>query len=93
MAILHIPNKNVGGCSGSGLEMLEKLPLTDRVHSEELKNNCLEKYGVFKMKDKKLLQLRKEYLQIMAEEKQNMANSQKRYDNAFRHVQLIDGLK
>ena len=45
------------------------------------------------MKDKKLLQLRKEYLQIMAEEKQNMANSQKRYDNAFRHVQIIDGLK
>jgi|TARA_R100000482_G_C5102721_1_gene136443 hypothetical protein len=34
--------------------MLEELPLTDRVHSEELKNNCLEKYGVFKMKDKNL---------------------------------------
>ncbi len=44
-------------------------------------------------KDKKLLQLRKEYLQIMAEEKLKMANSQKKYDNAFRNVQLIDGLK
>lgn len=36
------------GCSGIGAVAWETLTPTDGANSEELKNNCLKKYGVFK---------------------------------------------